>query len=59
MNIKIRPQLIAMIIGFAIIYLGLFAPFFSTLSDGAKGFLVGIGLAVLAGPVIFQKLARR
>jgi hypothetical protein len=49
-------QLISILIGFAVIYLALFHSYFKPMSDGAKGFLVGIGIAIIAAPVIVTKL---
>ena len=47
---------IAMSIGFLVINFALFNTHFIRLEDGAKGFFVGIGIAVIASPLVFAKI---
>lgn len=58
MKQKSLSQIIAIIIGLTIINVTLFQPWCKQLPDGAKGFFVGIGIAVIAAPVIFTKLVQ-
>ncbi len=53
-----RYQFIAMFIGFVIINVVLFNTHFINIPDGMKGFIVGIGIAIIASPIIFLKLKR-
>ena len=58
MKPKIRYQPIAMLIGFLIINVALFNPHFINIPDFGKGCIVGVGIAIIALPIIFFKLKR-